>query len=209
MYLKITERCNMNCSHCCNSCTTKGKDMSRKVWKAAIQFASDLGGGNLCIGGGEPTLHKDFWEILGYSIGKIEENVWLATNGSQTETAIALANLAKKGAISCALSQDEWHDPIDSRVIHAFTNGKTAYASYGSNDHDAREIRTIKNPFKAGRCKDGKEGCVCEGLLIEPDGKIRGCGCHDAPVYGTVFDPDIPEDDGENDYDNICSTGRN
>jgi len=164
--------------------------MSRKVWKAAIQLASDHGS-YLCIGGGEPTLHKDFWEILGYSIGKIEENVWLATNGSQTETAIALANLAKKGAISCALSQDEWHDPISSQVVRAFRD-----RGFERNDNDAREIRDVSNHLiKSGRCKDGEDGCVCEDIFVDPYGDIKGCGCKNSPIFGNVLRAvNIPDD---------------
>ena len=138
-------------------------------------------------------------------MGTVEEYVWLATNGSQTETAIALARLARKGVIGCALSQDEWHDPIDPKVIQAFQKDKRSNGGYDdSRTPDAREIRSVVNPYKAGRWEDGEVKCVCEDLLIQPDGVIRGCGCLDAPEYGTIFEPNIPED-----YENnCCSMGR-
>jgi hypothetical protein len=105
-----------------------------------------------------------------------------------------LAGLAKKGVIGCALSLDEWHDPIDKKVIEAFTKDKKAYNSYDNHTPDAREIRRTVEPYKSGRCKDGKIGCVCEDLVIEPDGKIRGCGCAEAKVLGDVFNFKLPED---------------
>jgi len=196
MYLKITSRCNMSCAHCGMNCTSIGKDMTPRVYKKAIQFASNFTD-SITLGGGEPTLHKNFWEILGLSIGSAE-NVWLATNGSITEIALKLANMARKGIISCALSQDDYHDPIDPRVIQAFTKSKNQSSYYENNTYcsnDCREIRNVTgNEIKAGRCEDGEEGCVCESLTIEPDGRIRACGCPDAPYFGDIFHSTIPED---------------
>jgi MoaA/NifB/PqqE/SkfB family radical SAM enzyme len=165
--------------------------MTRRIWKASLQLSTDYDS-SIAIGGGEPTLHPHFWEIMGTAMGMITGDgyVWLATNGSQTNTAIALANLAKKGVIGCALSQDEWHDPIDPEVIQAFTSDKR---HYDDRTPDAREIRRTQLPFKAGRCKDGDEGCVCPDLFITPNGTLKGCGCHKAQVFGTVFDPKIPD----------------
>lgn len=182
----------MRCGHCCYACTNKGKDMTRRIWKAALQLSKDYDS-YISIGGGEPTLHPHFWEFMGTAMGMDTGDgyLWLATNGSQTETAIALANLAKKGVIGCALSQDEWHDPIDPIVIQAFMQDKRFYSD---RTPDAREIRRTQLPYKAGRCKDGQKGCVCPDLFIAPDGTLKGCGCHNAKVFGTVFEPKIPED---------------
>jgi len=186
MYLKLTNRCNMSCEHCGMNCTSIGKDMTPRVYKKAIEFASDFAD-SITLGGGEPTLHKNFWEILGLSIGSAE-NVWLATNGSITNTALKLANMAMKGVIGCALSQDIYHDPIDPRVVQAFTKYKNQY------ENDCRDIRNVTGKeIKAGRCEEGEDGCICESLTIEPDGKIRACGCPDAPYFGDIFHSTIPE----------------
>lgn len=190
MYLKITNKCNMKCGHCGMSSNSKGKHMTREVWKAAINLAKDHGEESITIGGGEPTLHPDFWAILGLCMGSFEY-VWMATNGSIPEIAIPLARLAKKGAIGCALSQDQWHDPITPEVIRAFSKDKQGFIR--DNDNDSREIRRTVEPFKAGRCKDGRKGCVCSDVMLMPDGIIRGCACPDAPYFGTVFNPQIPE----------------
>lgn len=178
MYLMISSRCNMSCAHCCYNCTTKGEDMSIRTFKRIINYHQpDL----ICLGGGEPTLHPRFWEMLGLSIASCE-SVWLATNGSITKTALALAKMAQSGVIGCALSQDQWHDPIDNRVVQAFK--RDIY----SLDNDCREIRTIKNPYNNGRCDFGRDGCACEELFVLPNGNIKQCGCLESPVIGSVFD---------------------
>lgn len=186
MYLQITTKCNMSCAHCCYRCSMHGMHMRREVWETAIDFAKNQED-SISIGGGEPTLHPNFWEILGLCLGSFEF-VWLATNGSQTNTAIALAGLAKKGAIGCALSQDYWHDEIDYRVVEAFQIvGRRG-------DNDGREIRNVsehpenlspgRDPTLAGNPKN----CPCPGLFITPTGKIKACGCRRSPVIGNVFD---------------------
>jgi len=150
--------------------------MSIETFRNALKYEEMI-----TIGGGEPTLHPQFWQIIGEALGH-SEDVWLATNGSQTQTSLTLASLAKRGVLGVALSLDEFHDPIDPKVIEAFR--KT-----GIRDNDRREIRnTSEHLIKAGRCKDGKEGCICEDIMIKPDGTVKGCGCKDAIVLGDIND---------------------
>ena len=156
------------------------------------------------LGGGEPTLHPNFWEFLGLAIGNAEY-VWLATNGSMTDTAIALAKLAKKGVIGCALSQDPWHDPINPKVINAFSEGhplkgREGWIKMDERGNDAREIRNVSsNKEKMASFRDPEDGglpdiCPCEDLFIKPNGDIHLCGCSDSPKIGTVFDGiELPE----------------
>ena len=185
MYIMITSRCNMKCKHCCNSCTEIGEDMTIETFRKAIAMDSMH-----TIGGGEPTLHNLFWQFLMEAIAeRNSEYVWLATNGSQTEISIVLANLAKKGVIGCALSQDKYHSKIDPVVVKAFTKEKRDGISgyYEKSDNDHREIRNVTGKeIKAGRSKKGKKGCVCEEFVIKPNGDLYGCGCDDAPCFGNI-----------------------
>jgi MoaA/NifB/PqqE/SkfB family radical SAM enzyme len=194
MYIRITSRCNMTCAHCAYNCTAKGADMSLKTYEAALKFSSDMGDESVSIGGGEPTMHPLFWQFLGLAMADFEY-VWMATNGSKTNTALALAKMARRGVVSVALSQDSYHDPIDESVVEAFTVKRNTYGGIENRDSDLREIRNVNGKeINAGRCDFGEDsGCVCPDLLIEPDGTIKGCGCADAPTLGTVFDPQIPE----------------
>jgi hypothetical protein len=164
------------------SCTKKGEDMSLKTFRNALKYGDEYN----TVGGGEPTLHPFFWQMLMEAIAV--SDVWMATNGSLTEIALALAGLAKKGVLGVALSLDEFHDPISPKVVEAFTKDmtKTAYGSFYADD-DKRETRNVSgNLIKAGRCKDGKEGCICEDMIVKPNGIVKACGCKDAPIFGNV-----------------------
>jgi len=160
--------------------------MPRKIYQRAIEFITDYDSESINIGGGEPTLHPDFWGILGECMGSFDY-VWLATNGSQTKIALKLAKMAKNGVIGCDLSRDQWHDPIDPRVVEAFTKKIT---ENGENDH--REIRDVSSsnflsPFRNPKKGGSTENCPCNDTIIMPDGKLKACGCHDAPIVGDIF----------------------
>jgi len=158
------------------------------TFKRAVKLANHYGD-TISIGGGEPTIHPKFWDMLGWAITHTdhEENKpWLATNGKKTQDALRLASLAKNGVISCNLSQDPYHEPIDESVIRAFSTKKNGYPYDGSNDH--RGVRnTSHNLINAGRCDWGEDSCICEDIFIKPNGDIYQCGCADSPKIGNVL----------------------
>lgn len=176
----------MKCSHCCYSCSEQGEDMSLRTFKKAVLEDSET----VIIGGGEPTVHPQFWEFLGWALGH-SEFIWLATNGKLTETAISLAELAKKGVIACSLSLDKYHEKINPIVVKAFTK-KFKPGSYVTffNNKDLREIRNVDNNQalrKVGRSKKGFVGCVCDDIMVKPNGSMQACGCPDSPVLGNIL----------------------
>ncbi len=199
MYIRITTRCNMTCEHCCYSATTAGEDMSLCTFKKILDkwhSVIESGNGYVTLGGGEPTLNQEFWNMveLAWKYG----TPWMVTNGSNKKDALLIAEMAKKGYLHGVLSIDKWHDPISREVIDAFTEGLTHYDGYGNaykymvNCHDVndkREIRTVLLPIGGGRGKSNKtarQGCPWPGAHFSPDESIFSCGCEDAPVIGTV-----------------------
>ncbi len=208
MYLQLTTKCNMACYHCGFSCSPKrGEHMDLKTYKAALDLA-EYSGSFLSIGGGEPTVHPQFWEFLGLALGKRWiESIWLATNGKKTETALALAGLARKGVIGVDLSQDPWHEPIDPKVVTAFSDTRDQ-DTIGTPKSDRRDIRNVSRngPINWGRAKRNNLGmrddCICDELFVSPDGRIWACGCK-KEQFGTVFKPEIPDDYYQR--DNYCS----
>ena len=186
-YIQITTRCNMSCEHCGMRCGKKGDDMSKAVWKKAVEFAARYDS-HISIGGGEPTMHKHFREFLLDAIGECEDSpMFIATNGSIKKHALLLAKLAKAGVIHAALSQDIWHDPISDEVVNAFTVGN------GGSD-DLREIRNVeKNVSAAGRAIDNDlsedHRCICSGwFFIDPLGNLKACGCEDSPIICNIME---------------------
>lgn len=189
----ITSRCNMTCPHCVYACGKVGEDMSFETFKMAIDKWSPLLNRNkqsILIGGGEPTVHPQFWKFLDYARSK--GRVWLATNGKKTFDFMMLAKLAKEEKIGVTLSQDQYHDPIDSNAVTFFKEGlnkkknRPGYQTPMKNGFIAREIRTVVELRTGGRCRDGVTKCPCPRMHVKPNGDIYGCGCEDAIQIGTV-----------------------
>jgi len=197
MYIQITTRCNMSCGHCCYACNKKtGQDMPFKLFELIMEKwgneITKVRKQNVILGGGEPTVHPEFWKFVTLSLSY--GIPWIATNGKLTENALLLAKLGKRNLISVVLSLDKWHEPIEQEVIDAFKEGLIKYEHPWismippNKEQGMREIRSIKEPYKRGCYKEGFDQCPCSHIRIGPNGLIYGCGCTDAPVIGTVID---------------------
>lgn len=206
MYLRITSRCNMTCEHCAFSCTNKGSDMSLEVFRAALSFAENHGE-YITIGGGEPTIHPQFWHFFSLALAKFNDKdygMYIVTNGKETETALALAVLARGGILGVSLSQDIYHDEIEPEVIEAFTKNKYANTTYGYVHRwnvDKHDMRAISEPgliYNSGRAKQNNIGnrpdsdCFCDDIVVEPNGRLWMCG-HRKVSFGTIQAPAIPK----------------
>ncbi len=84
--LDLTSACNFSCPFCVDSkLINAGKTLTLEEVKKAIDTLHSHGLLSvILIGGGEPTLHKDFGEILRYIKGK-RLQVGIVTNGSRLE----------------------------------------------------------------------------------------------------------------------------
>lgn len=189
-YIQITNRCNMRCPHCCFACTSRGSDMSKDDFYAAIRLAKE-NDEPVTIGGGEPTLHplfKDFilhaqWELayLGWSFGS--PAVAVITNGSNTEISLTLARLAETGTISATVSHDEYHDPVDERVYAAFQRKPAnPHNPRPEDEHDHRGVNGYGGLIiPVGRAKQWgthpTARCACPDIFITPKGKVYPCAC--------------------------------
>lgn len=208
MYVQLTENCNMACAHCCVSSSKyiKGKTMSRGIAEALIDLCFNFGQ-TLALGGGEPTLHPEFFEILDYSLsGDDSENyVWLATNGKQTKKTKKLLRIywgfeaeaevtGDLSRLSIELSRDEYHEEISPEIIRYFENigEPTRFGNTAIRNGASREVSD------AGFAKENMiattSDCCCSTLMFMADGRIKFCGCDDAPVITKLEHPSQVED---------------
>ena len=201
-YLQITSRCNMTCVHCCFNCTSKGRDMQWATVQRAVEFSiSTLGEEHVTIGGGEPTLHPQFFDIIELCLTKFYSTM-IITNGSQMEVMYRLADILdendydKEGenciiprspeSLQVELSQDPYHSTINKGVVDLWKASAKRNKSYGVRDVS----KNRKGLMNRGRAKINQLGsddsCACADILIKPSGKIKACGCDSAPIIGDV-----------------------
>ncbi len=62
--VSITNRCNRHCDFCYRNSTYMGDDITLDDYRIVIDNARECGVQQIAIGGGEPTIHPQFCEIL-------------------------------------------------------------------------------------------------------------------------------------------------
>ena len=115
LFFEITNRCNLCCKHCGSHCTSKGELLTIGDVEATLRSIHDENP-MICLTGGEPMLHPEFFEIaqcvrsMGYSWG-------MTTNATLIDEATAL-NLRRVGMSTVSVSLD------GMELIHDFFRQK-------------------------------------------------------------------------------------
>lgn len=111
--IDLTDACNASCSHCNAQSFRSGNTLSTEHVKKVIDILADWGVKSMCYaGGGEPTLHPDFAEILEYTYDKGLE-LEISTNGTNLdkEKINAIANYGKFCGVSIdAGKRETWEE---------------------------------------------------------------------------------------------------
>ncbi|MBE6028157.1 MAG: radical SAM protein [Clostridiales bacterium] len=118
LFFEITDRCNLSCRHCGSSCTTEGRFLTTEDIDAVLKSvkAAGVNRPTVCLTGGEPMLHPDFYEIAQC----VRDNgfYWgMTTNATLIDDAAA-AKLRQAGMSTVSVSLDgmeELHDSLRQR----------------------------------------------------------------------------------------------
>ncbi len=103
--VSITNRCLRGCSFCYKNSKPQGKDISLEDYALILREARDCGVTQIAIGGGEPTLHPDFVNILRMTrdVGIIPN---YSTNGDYITNNIIDATEKYCGAMAISVYDD-------------------------------------------------------------------------------------------------------
>lgn len=166
----------------------------------AIKIASNYSE-IIAIGGGEPTLHPRFFDILKQCLATFDY-VWMATNGSQTKTMYRLFNILNEkdypedeedeyydsifpnGKLTVTLSQDYYHSQINQRIIDLWKRNEK------NNGFEIRNVSGrvigVGRALRTGEYQVANQ-CVCPFVIIRADGTIHGCGCKSSIKIGSIW----------------------
>ncbi|MGD0393652.1 MAG: mycofactocin radical SAM maturase [Acidimicrobiales bacterium] len=102
---ELTYACNLACVHCLSSSGRRDPDeLTTEECKAVIDEFERMQIFYVNIGGGEPTVRADFWELVEYATAH-HVGVKFSTNGSRITTAVA-ERLAASDYIDVQISLD-------------------------------------------------------------------------------------------------------
>ena len=132
---ELTYACNLSCVHCLSSSGRRDPDeLSTDEAKAVIDELQRMQVFYVNIGGGEPTVRSDFWELLDYAIAH-DVGVKFSTNGVKLDEARA-AQLAATDYVDVQISLDGATAEVNDHV-----RGPGSYAT---------AIRAMENLYEAG-----------------------------------------------------------
>jgi len=102
---ELTYACNLACAHCLSSSGRRDpRELSTEECRALIDEFRRMQVFYVNIGGGEPTVRRDFWELLDYAIER-RVGVKFSTNGSRISEEAA-ARLARTDYVDVQVSLD-------------------------------------------------------------------------------------------------------
>ncbi len=112
---ELTYACNLSCVHCLSSSGRRDpRELSTAECKAVIDELEGMQVFYVNIGGGEPTVRKDFWELIDYATAH-HLGVKFSTNGVKI-TPEAARRLARSDYVDVQISLDgataEVNDPV-------------------------------------------------------------------------------------------------
>lgn len=226
IYLNITDHCQLECAHCCHSCSPRNHAfMSDEVFDHALVLYRDIceemaGEAQLLtIGGGEPTQHPRFFEWAQRLIDVAQEFYWphdpdisaisLVTNGVDEE---AMFRLLGMNGISAAISDDYYH--VSSRLDKGFPPSVSPEIR-AALLKKRWGFKSGAMVFPKGRAKDFfafaagdtiRDLCFCAGLEIGIDGRLWACACHELSFGKLGEHVEIPHEYIFSDYQ--CSRER-
>lgn len=96
--LDLTTACNFRCPHCVDSgIINTGESLSLDTIRRSLETLTEQGLRSvILIGGGEPTVHRDFEEVVRLA-RSLDLQVGIATNGSRLERVESAVHLLKEG----------------------------------------------------------------------------------------------------------------
>jgi mycofactocin biosynthetic radical S-adenosylmethionine protein MftC len=112
---ELTYACNLACVHCLSSSGRRDpRELSTAECKAVIDELERMQVFYVNIGGGEPTVRRDFWELVDYATAH-KVGVKFSTNGSRI-TAERARRLAASDYVDVQISLDGATADVNDRI---------------------------------------------------------------------------------------------
>ena len=112
---ELTYACNLACVHCLSSSGRRDpRELTTAECLAVIDELERMQVFYVNIGGGEPTVRRDFWELVDYAV-EHRVGVKFSTNGSRITPAVA-ARIAGSDYVDVQVSLDGATALVNDRV---------------------------------------------------------------------------------------------
>jgi sulfatase maturation enzyme AslB (radical SAM superfamily) len=139
---ELTYACNLSCVHCLSSSGRRDpRELSTAECKTVIDTLERMQVFYVNIGGGEPTVRPDFWELVDYATAH-HVGVKFSTNGVRLDAAAA-ARLAASDYVDVQISLDGATREVNDAVRGP---GRTSRRSINSRRSPTSSARSCGSP---------------------------------------------------------------
>lgn len=187
IYYEITHRCNLQCTHCCNSERKEKESLTAAQIDRFQGMMSEYGVRNSVLTGGEPTLIRDFECIINVLTGY--GNVLVTTNGTYYSAQEYEKLLERYPRLSLQFSLDGFSETSHDRI-----------RGIGNFKKTTAVIRTL---VKAGYSK--RLGISCVLSKWNADEIVKKIEKAEEGGLGSIYFPRlIPSGRGRKNWDAIA-----
>jgi len=207
MLVRITEKCNMGCSHCMIDAGPNGKHMTEGVYEQTLKLIKEIKLPIIMLTGGEPTLHPLLIPFIELA-EKQKIKILILSNGTFVENKKLLNKIIEKD-VSVQITNDPRYYP---KKIEVYKHKKFYY------ENSIRQIspfhRAVKNNIEITRmsplcfnlrslCRDHSindfykavQALRLQGKMCTPsiniDGSIAAGESNACKTFGTVYDHNL------------------
>jgi [mycofactocin precursor peptide]-tyrosine decarboxylase / 3-amino-5-[(4-hydroxyphenyl)methyl]-4,4-dimethylpyrrolidin-2-one synthase len=155
---ELTYACNLACAHCLSSSGRRDpRELSTAECRAVIDELARMRVFYVNIGGGEPTVRPDFWELTGYAVSN-GVGVKFSTNGVKITPAVA-RRLAATDYVDVQVSLDgataEVNDPL--RGAGSYATALRAIRNLADAGFAGFKISVVVTRHNAGQLDEFKD----------------------------------------------------
>src|SRR6266567_1952672 len=154
---ELTYACNLACVHCLSSSGRRDPgELSTAECKAVIDTLERMQVFYVNIGGGEPTVRPDFWELVDYATAH-HVGVKFSTNGVKITPAIA-RRLAGSDYVDVQISLDGSTEEVNDAVrgTGSYRTAMTAISNLAAAGFAGFKISVVITRQNAGQLDDFK-----------------------------------------------------
>jgi mycofactocin biosynthetic radical S-adenosylmethionine protein MftC len=149
---ELTYGCNLACVHCLSSSGRRDpRELTTAECRSVIDELQRMQVFYVNIGGGEPTVRKDFWELVDYATAH-DVGVKFSTNGSRITSAVA-TRLAGLEYVDVQISLDGATASVNDRVRGpgSFATATRAMDHLAAAGFDGFKISVVVTRGNAGQ----------------------------------------------------------
>lgn len=165
---ELTYACNLSCVHCLSSSGKRDpRELSTEQCKSIIDELQRMQVFYVNIGGGEPTVRSDFWELVDYATAH-QVGVKFSTNGVKIDKKVA-ARLAASDYVDVQISLDGATAEVNDAVRGP---GSFAMAVRASRTSPRQVSATRRSPWSS----PARTSISSTSSKPSPINTVRHCG---------------------------------